>query len=222
METGQRRSAILLGATGLVGSEILSLLARTASYDRIDVVTRRPLPVLENHPVIHQAVVNFDDLGLHANEFTVDDVYCAFGTTMKKAGSREQFRKVDLEYPTQLAETARLNGASHFLLVSSKGASSDSGNFYLRVKGELEKALEKMDWPTLTILRPSIIGGDRSDSRPLERLGQMLLSVAPSSIRTVPASSIARVMVDAARQHTREGTRRIESAEILSIAKSLQ
>ncbi|MBT8401496.1 MAG: NAD-dependent epimerase/dehydratase family protein [Rhodothermia bacterium] len=222
METHQRRSALLLGATGLVGSEILNLLERDGSYDRIVIVTRRPLAAFDGHPTIRQAIVDFDHLGRYANDLRGDDVYCAFGTTMRKAGSREQFSKVDLEYPKQLAMTARSNGASHFLLVSSKGASSGSSNFYLHIKGQLEQALEEMDWPNLTILQPSVIGGDRSESRPLERLGQMLLSVAPSSIRTVPASSIARVMVDAGRRPSMGGTRRIESAEILSIARSLQ
>lgn len=220
METGQR-SAVLLGATGLVGGEILRHLERKDYYDRIVVVTRRPLPSVDNHPVIRQAVVDFDDLVRHAGELRAHDVYCAFGTTMKQAGSREQFRRVDHEYPLQLAKIAWSNGASHFLLVSSKGASSGSSNFYLSVKGELEDALEKMGWPSLTILRPSVIGGDRSNPRPLERLGQVLLSIAPPSVRTVPASSIAGVMIQAARQ-PRKGTRWIESAEILSIAKSFQ
>ena len=214
METHHRRSALLLGATGLVGSEILSLLERDGSYDRVVIVTRRPVAGLDEHPTIRQAIVDFDNLDQYVNDLRGDDVYCAFGTTMRKAGSREQFRKIDLEYPKELAMIAKSNGAAHFLLVSSKGASSGSSNFYLQIKGELEQALEGMDWPNLTILRPSIIGGDRSESRPLERLGQMLLSVAPSSIRTVPASSIARVIVDAGDQR-HVGRNAVEHAEFV-------
>ncbi len=222
METPHERSALLLGATGLVGSQILGLLEREATYDRVVVVTRRPLPTLEGHQRIRQAIVDFENLSRHEGELAATHVFCAFGTTMKKAGTREQFRRVDLEYPKGLAEIARANGATHFLHVSSKGASSDSSNFYLRTKGELEDAFEKMSWPRLTILRPSIIGGNRAESRPLERLGQLLLSIAPPSIRTVPSSAIAKVMVESARQQEVDGTRCIESAEILSIARSLR
>ena len=211
------RTALLLGASGLVGGACLSALLSTPEYSEIRLVTRRHLGEKVGHDRVREVIVDFDFLETFRDSLAADDVFCAFGTTMRRAGSRERFRRIDLEYPRCIAEMTRLNGARHFLLVSSKGASPASRSFYLRIKGELESALLEMDWPSLTILRPSMIGGEREESRPMERLGQRLLSFAPASIRTVPASGIALAMVRSALSRT-EGTWIIESAEMLSIS----
>jgi uncharacterized protein YbjT (DUF2867 family) len=140
-------------------------------------------------------------------------VFCALGTTIRKAGSQADFRQVDFEYPRHLAELALANGAKHFSLVSALGASSKSGVFYSRVKGELEDALRTMGWPSLCLLRPSVIAGERQESRPLERLGECLLRFGPSTYRPVAAGRIAAAMLATAQREPR-GVTILESREI--------
>jgi len=114
---------------------------------------------------IRQLVTDFDELGLHSKDLQADHVFCALGTTIKKAGSQAKFRQVDYDYPLALARITLAEGARHFSLVSALGASVSSPFFYSRVKGELERALQEMDWPGLGIVRPSVIAGERAESR---------------------------------------------------------
>lgn len=210
--------ALLVGATGLVGGECLRALGRDDAYDPVVVLTRRPLPVGALPAKVVQHVVAFDHLGAQADRVRGDHVFCALGTTMKKAGSKEAFRRVDFEYPYEVARIALRNGARHFSLVSSLGANPDSRVFYSRVKGELEEALRGLGYTSLSILRPSVIGGSRQERRPAEALGRLLLSLAPRQLRTVAAADIARAMVALARAE-QPGVRVVESAEIREIAR---
>lgn len=128
-------------------------------------------------------------------------VICATGTTIKKAGSQEAFRLVDYDLPLAFAQQACQQGAQSFALVSSIGASADSSFFYARVKGELEQAIAKIGFRSLTIVRPGMIDGDRGESRPTEgialTLSRFLSPVLPKRFRVNPASNIARALVDA-------------------------
>ncbi len=207
------RSALIAGASGLVGGECLQRLLATDQYSTVTVVTRRSLGALAGHPKVRQVVVDFAQLDSVEAELRADHVFCALGTTIRKAGSQAKFRQVDFEYPRHLAELALRNGARHFSLVSALGASSKSGVFYSRVKGELEDALRAMRWPSLCLLRPSVIAGDRRESRPLERLGEALLRFGPATYRPVAASSIAAAMIATARREPR-GVTIIESRDI--------
>ena len=137
---------------------------------------------------------------------------------MSKAGSRDAFREVDLEYPLRLARIARANGATHFSLVSAVGADRRSAFYYSRVKGELEDALVGMDWPSLAIFRPSVIEGERSESRPLERLSGRLLRLAPPAWRPVAASDIAAAMIAVALE-SKPGVTVVESRDIAARAR---
>ena len=137
------------------------------------------------HRKVHQVVVEFGRLEDVREQLAVDHVFCALGTTMKKAGSRDKFREVDMDYPLKLARLCRSEGASHFSIVSALGASRSSPFFYSRVKGEVEAALQEMHWPSLAIFRPSVIAGDRGESRPFERVGEQLLKLAPATWRPV-------------------------------------
>lgn len=215
------RTAALLGATGLVGGACLRHLLRSPAYERVRTLTRSPLPeeLLAGATARPDArIVDFDRLESAAELFAVDHVFCAFGTTIGKAGTRERFREVDLEYPLTAARLARDAGATHFLLVSAVGADGASRVFYNRVKGELEDAVRALGFPALTILRPSVIGGDRDESRPTERLGQVLLRFAPKAWRTVPAKTIATALVRLG-EEDRPGERVVESREIWKVAE---
>ncbi len=210
-------TALIAGASGLVGRECLKLLVATERYERVRVVTRRDLGAAVTHPRIEQIVVDFADLDASKDELRADHVFCTLGTTMRKAGSKERFREVDYGYPLALAHQTAGGGARHFSVVSSLGANSGSRFFYSRVKGELEQALATMAWPSLAIFRPSVIVGDRGESRPLERLAETLLAFAPRSVRPVSATTIAAAMVAvAAREPT--GATVIPSRDILEHA----
>ena len=144
---------------------------------------------------LRQVLTDFAALDRVRDQLVADHIFCLLGTTMRKAGSRAAFRTVDLEYPLRLAELTRAGGAKHFSLVSAMGADRHSAFYYSRVKGELEEQLTAMDWPSLAIFRPSVIEGQRDDSRPLERLSGRLLQLAPPAWRPVPATDIAAAMI---------------------------
>jgi uncharacterized protein YbjT (DUF2867 family) len=215
----KRRTALLAGATGLVGGECLRLLLAEDAYSRIIVLTRRDLGAIARHAKVTQLVTDLDGLGAARKSLQADHVFCALGTTIRKAGSQEKFRQVDYEYPLKLAQIARMNGASHYSIVSALGADARSRVFYSRVKGEVEQALRAMDWPSLAILRPSLIAGDRAESRPMERLAEHLLRFAPSTWRPVAAADIAAAMVRTALRSP-PGVTTIESRDIPQAARS--
>lgn len=213
----RRPTALLAGASGLVGGEILRRLLDEDAYAAIVLVTRRDLGPVAKHRKVRQLVCEFPQLERHADELQADHVFCALGTTIRKAGSRARFREVDFEYPQRLATLARRQGATHFSLVSALGADRRSAFFYSRVKGELEQAVRAMDWPSLCIVRPSVIAGDRLESRPFERLAGHALRFAPRTWRPVHARAIAATMVGTALRSP-PGTTVIESREIRDVA----
>ncbi len=157
----------------------------------------------QNIPKVREVVVDFARLDSVEAELRADHVFCALGTTIRKAGSQEKFRQVDFEYPRRLAQLALANGAQHCSLVSALGASSKSGVFYSRIKGELEDELRAMGWPSLCLLRPSVIAGNRQESRPLERLGEVMLRFGPATYRPVAAGKIAAAMIATAQREPR-------------------
>ena len=210
-------TAILAGATGLVGGECLRQLLASPRYERVIVVTRRELGAAARHDKLREVVVEFDRLGDAKARLRGDHVFCALGTTIRKAGSQAKFRAVDYEYPLRLARLALQNGARHFSVVSALGASRSSPFFYSRVKGEVEEGLRQMGWPSLGIFRPSVIAGERAESRPLERVSEHLLRFAPATWRPVPARDIAGAMIAVALREP-PGVTVIESREISRVA----
>jgi uncharacterized protein YbjT (DUF2867 family) len=190
-----RQRALIAGASGLVGGELLKRLIASSAYDRVIVLTRRDLGMRVRHPKLRQVVADFARLEGVAEDLVADHVFCTLGTTLRKAGSQAKFVEVDLEYPLRLARVTRAAGARQFSIVSALGASRTSPFFYSRVKGEVEAELRTMGWPGLTILRPSVIAGQREESRPAERLGQQLLRFAPATWRSVSAADIAGAML---------------------------
>lgn len=192
-------TALIAGATGLVGSHLLPLLLE--NYDQVISLSRRPLDT--RHPKLTQVITDFEDLPAVGSP---GDVYCALGTTIKKAGSQPAFRKVDHDYPLAMARHAAAAGARQFLLVSSVGANRRSSNFYLHVKGELEEALAALPFRSLHLFRPSFLLGARQESRPGEGFAtaaaQTLspLLIGPlRQYRPISAERVAQSMIAAAR-----------------------
>jgi uncharacterized protein YbjT (DUF2867 family) len=208
-------TAIVAGATGLVGGECLERLLGDSRYSRVVAIARRE-PAAKRHRKLEVVIADFDRMDAVRDALRGDHVFCALGTTIRKAGSQARFRVVDHDYPLRLAGLTR-SSASHFSIVSALGASRSSPFFYSRVKGEVEFALRQMDWPSLAILRPSLIAGERAESRPLERLSEHLLRFAPGIWRPVAARDIAAAMVNLALRST-PGVTVVESRDIPSVA----
>ncbi len=189
-----------VGATGLVGRLVLARLLDAPRVARVVAPTRRALGI--DHPRLHNPVVDFDALPEDADWWAVDAVVCTLGTTMALAGSRDAFRRVDHDYPLQVARIARRHGTATCVLNSAMGANAHSSIFYNRVKGELEEALAALDYPSLALLRPGLIDGERSESRPGERIAlaasRLLRPLLPMQWRPSRAGRIADALVDAA------------------------
>jgi uncharacterized protein YbjT (DUF2867 family) len=204
------RSALVIGATGLVGTELIHQLVTHPAFGRVVALVRRTPPVA---PEVESIVADFDHLEAVPQAFRVTHVFSALGTTIKQAGSRERFRQVDFGYPLRVAQLAREAGARHCLLVSSLGASSRSRVFYGRVKGELEEALERLGFPSLTLVRPSLLLGDRAEFRWSEAILKPLAWTFPPKYRAVQARDVARELIAAAVED-RVGIRVIQNREI--------
>jgi uncharacterized protein YbjT (DUF2867 family) len=196
--------AVVLGATGLVGGFVVAQLLNREEYDVVKVLVRTPLNM--EHPKLSQVVVNWEHLDQYDDLFTnVRDVYCCLGTTIKKAGSQEQFRKVDYEYPVHAAQLAHAAGVSQFLDVSAMGANPSSRVFYNRTKGETEDALSAMGIPAVQLFRPSLLLGKRNEKRWGEELSATLMTTfdflfrgKAAKYRAIPAEVVARAMVNIA------------------------
>lgn len=207
------RTALVVGATGLVGRAVLDLLASDARYSLVHNLARREQPL---RPKVETHVVDFDQLTAVP---AVDDVYCCLGTTIKVAGSQEAFRKVDHDYVLAVARLAREAGATRFLLVSSLGADARSGVFYNRVKGEIEAAVAALRFPELTIARPSMLDGDRAATGQPKRAGEGIAlrllrpvsGLIPAQWRPIHAETVARALV---RRAFHSGPPIVESGEL--------
>ena len=190
---------MLVGATGLVGQSVLRQALAHPQVEQVIAPTRRPLPP---HAKLLNPVVDFEALPLDADWWAVDAVICTLGTTIKKAGSQAAFRRVDHDHPLRVAQIALKHGASAYALNSALGADATSRVFYSRTKGELERDLQTLGYPSLTFVRPGLIGGERQEARPSEQIGvavsQWLRPLLPARYRVVPAERIAHQLVQAA------------------------
>ena len=214
------KTALIIGATGLVGEQCLNELLASSAYEKVIALTRKKL-ALQNSK-LQNIVTDFENLELIKDQLKADDIFCAMGTTIGKAGSKEAFRKVDFEIPLQVAQLGLWNGAKKFILVSSLGADAASLVFYSKTKGELENALSDLKFESLVILRPSILLGDRKERRVGEEIGRFaaenlsFLFAGPlKKYRGTPADLLGKLMVNMAQQKIK-GVRILENEEILN------
>ncbi|GAC1600416.1 MAG: oxidoreductase [Hymenobacter sp.] len=198
-----RKTALLAGASGLIGSHLLPLLLESERYSKVIVVGRKALPVL--HPKLTQVVTELDHLAHVRLQLIADDVFCCLGTTRKQAGSKEAFYRVDYLYVVTLAALAAGNFASQFMVVSSLGADADAQVYYSRVKGEMEAAVRQTPFRAIHIFRPSLLLGERAQPRLGERLGAVVLRALRPLLRgplkkyqPVSAAAVAAAMLRAA------------------------
>ena len=165
---------LIAGATGLVGRHVLAQALADPRVVQVVAPSRRALP---SHPKLENPQVDFDALPEHADWWRVDAVACALGTTIRQAGSQEAFKRVDVDYVLATARHARSAGARSFALNSSLGADPAARGFYLRCKGQAEQGVAALGYPSLTLVRPSIIGGEREQRRPLEHLAVVVRAI---------------------------------------------
>lgn len=197
------RTALVAGATGLVGSCLLQRLLADARYAQVKALSRRALPL--QHAKLQVLHTDFTDLGaLHA-QLAADDVYCCLGTTMKTAGSREAFERVDYHMVVDLARAARAAGAQRFLVISSVGTSERALAYYSRVKARMEKSVAEVGYAATHILRPSLLRGPRAEHRPGEHYAQQIAPLLNALLRgplkkyrPVEADEVARSMIELA------------------------
>ncbi|GHB60847.1 oxidoreductase [Persicitalea jodogahamensis] len=201
MNVLQKKSALVAGATGLIGKQLVDELLQSDSYAEVRVLVRGPIDI--QHPKLTKVHFDFD----HPDTSLIrgDDVFCCIGTTMKKAGSKEAFIKVDHDYPLQIARAAIQNGSDQFLIVTAMGADPDSSFFYNRVKGNVEEDLKKVGFSALHIFRPSLLLGNREEKRVGEKIGEVLMNIfGPLMVgplkkyRAIDSAKVAKAMVVAA------------------------
>lgn len=190
---------IVAGASGLIGSKLLHVLLQKDNYDEVLILVRKELPV-KNKKLV-QLVIDFDKLEEHTAAISGHAIFCCLGSTKKKTPDLAVYRKVDHDYPLKLAQLAKLNGIEQYHLVSALGANSKSSNFYTKMKGETEDAIKNTGIKCLHIYQPSILTGNRKESRPAERfaIGAMkiidpLLIGGLRKYRSIPAETVARAM----------------------------
>lgn len=218
------KTALVAGSTGLIGQCLLRRLIHDPRYSRIVALTRRPL--LISHPKLQVVTADLDALSQVIDDLQADDWYCALGTTIKQAKSKEAFRSVDYDYPLALAKRAVFSGAEQFLLVSAMGASAESSIFYSRVKGEIERDLIALQIPKLHLFRPSLLLGERAELRRGERIGAIVMKgIHPLLLgsfrkyRGIEGDAVAAAMIKAANTDLNPGVYVYQSDIIAQMAR---
>lgn len=201
------KTALIIGASGLAGSFCLRLLLQSNRYEKVIAVNRKALPM--QHPRLRQLIIDFDQLPTYKHSLIADDIYVTLGTTIKQAGSNENFYKVDFTYVVQLAQITAANGAAQFLVVSALGANAQSPVFYSKVKGQMEEAVKQLPFRSIHIFQPSLLLGLREEKRLGETVAAVVLNkldflmVGPlRKYKAVEAADVAKAMVYAARQES--------------------
>jgi uncharacterized protein YbjT (DUF2867 family) len=218
------KTALIIGSTGLIGSDLVKLLLANSDYSKVIAFSKRGIDL--KHPKLEVQIIDFDKPDTFINSIKGDDFFCAIGTTIKQAGSKEAFRKVDYEYPKQFASIAAKNGIKQFLLISSLGADSTSNNFYLKTKGDIEDFLKNTPFKSVAIVRPSLLLGNREEFRLGEKLGGFLMKTFSflfvwklKNYKPIQSDTVAKALEQLAKNET-AGFNIYNSAEIENIVNS--
>lgn len=198
-----KKTAIILGASGLTGGLLLEKLIVDDRYESIKLFSRSSIKGLPNK--VKQYIGDLLELEQFKNDFTGDEVYCCIGTTAKKTPDKSLYRDIDYGIPVAAAKLAKANGINTFLVISAMGANKKSSVFYNRTKGEMEQEVLNQAIPRTSILRPSLIGGERNEQRLLEKIGLVVFKVIQplfigplKKYRIINADSIAQAMLNLA------------------------
>lgn len=191
--------AIIAGSSGLIGSKLLDILLRETFYNEVLILVRKELPL--KHPKLTQLVVDFDQLEAYSDAITGHALFCCLGTTKSKTPDKVVYRKIDHDYPTELARLAHKNGMRQYHLVSAIGANKMSSTFYLKTKGETEADLQQIGIPAIHIYRPALLTGERNEMRLMEKvMGGLFKIIDPllfggiKKYRSIPGATVAAAM----------------------------
>ena len=190
------KTALIIGATGLIGKELTKLILNDNYYSEVKLLLRSPIDL--KHQKLNSIIYDFDHPDM--KKVKADDIYCCLGTTIKKAGSEELFFKVDHDYILQTAIAGHKNGAGSFSMVSSMGANPKSNIFYNRTKGLIEQSINKLHYKSIYVFRPSLLLGKRKEKRFGERIAQFVMGslsfIIPGKYKAVQAKQVARAMIE--------------------------
>jgi uncharacterized protein YbjT (DUF2867 family) len=191
--------AIIAGATGLIGSKLLQILLKEQAYDEIIILVRKPTGL--DHEKLTEVVINFDRLADLTDIIKGHAVFCCLGSTQKKTPDLNIYRKVDHDYPLQLAQLAFNNGVDQYHLVSALGANAKASNFYTKMKGETEDDIKELVLKCLHIYQPALLTGDRKEYRPAEKIATVVMKIIDPLLigslkkyRSIPAQTVAMAM----------------------------
>lgn len=218
----RKKTATLIGATGLIGSQLLDLLQADSAFSEIKILVRRPIKI--DNPKVKVSIIDFSDEESFQSEISGSSVvFCAIGTTNKKTkGDKNEYRKIDYNIPVTAAKLSLKTGCEQFVLVSSYGANSKSNNFYTKLKGEVEDTLSSLNIPSLSIFRPSLLLGKRQEFRFGEIIATLLMNplsfLLPTKIRPIKAYDVAKSMLEASKADTK-GTKIYHYKEIMKSIK---
>ena len=215
------KSAIVIGATGLVGKNLTRQLLKNLRYEQVTVFARHTMDIA--HPNLKEEIVNFDFIDDWKNRIRGDELYSALGTTIKKAGSKEAQYKIDYTYQYQVAKAASENGVKNYFLISSTGANYKSKNFYLRIKGELENKILDLPFKKIRIFQPSILLGQRNEKRIAEKLGiaaAKVFTVLPflKKYKPIEAKTLAQAIINSANNSNEQKLITYKLLEIFELA----
>lgn len=202
------KTALVIGSTGLIGSQLLQLLLASDDYNKVIAFTKRDMGL--KHPKLTQHIIDFDKPETYKELVVGDYFFCTIGTTIKNAGSQQAFRKVDFEYPKQFARFALLNKVKHYLIISSLGADAKSGNFYLKTKGEIEDFLKDCNFGSVSVLQPSLLLGNRTEFRFGEKVGAFFMKTLSflfigslKKYKPIEGKTVAKALLRIAQQNNK-------------------
>ncbi len=194
------KTALVIGATGLVGESLVTQLLEDGDFSVVKIFVRKQLVL--NHQKLEQHIIDFNSIEKYADLIKGDVLFCCLGTTIKAAGSKEAFIKVDYTFTHKFAQQAKKNGLEKFILVSSLGADKNSSNFYLKVKGDIETDLARLKFKNLIIVRPSMLLGDRKEFRLGELIGKKIMKALAfifvgklKKYKAIESRTVAKAMI---------------------------
>jgi uncharacterized protein YbjT (DUF2867 family) len=216
------KTALIIGSTGLIGSHLLELLLESNEYEKVITFVKRDSGI--RHAKLKQYIINFEKPETYHALVVGDDFFCTIGTTIKNAGSKDAFRKVDFEYPKEFATIALQKNVKQFLLISSLGADANSGNFYLKTKGEIQDFLKECNFESVTVLQLSLLLGNRKEFRLGEKIGAFFMKLfsfifigSIKKYKPIQAEDVAKAMFNIAQKNDK-GFHILESDTIQEIA----
>jgi uncharacterized protein YbjT (DUF2867 family) len=217
-----KKSAIILGSSGLIGSNLLTLLLENSNFESVKIFVRKILPI--QHQKLIQILTNFEDLEAVKNEIRADVIFSCLGSTRNKTPDLQQYRKIDHDYPIYFAEEGLKNGLSEFHLISALGANSNSSNFYTKMKGETEDAIKNLKIPSLYIYQPSFLRGNRTENRLGEKIALIVMKIIDPLLmgsfkkyKTIAAEVVAKAMINESIKN-KKGIFVLESDKIKELA----